>query len=65
MPQHIWKLYGGRRRICGACDVVQTKTGTGSWVPKAKDICPGDGRDSSRRERPKPNADGPRILEDA
>jgi len=64
MPQHIWNTLRSVRQ-CNACCVVQKRV-AGVWSPAAKTICPGDGRDSSRRVRPKPSGDAPRKeLEDA
>ena len=59
MPQHIWQTRGPRR-ICDACDVVQTKR-TVDWLPEVSPICPGNGRDSRRRNQLLPSEDGPKA----
>lgn len=63
MPAHDW-CQVGRFRICDACDAPQRLDAQrDEWRPAVSSICPGDGRDSSRRKRPTPSSGGERIRE--
>jgi hypothetical protein len=62
MPQHLWHTYGNDRRFCDACEVSQIKK-QGRWEPEVSSICPGDGRDTSNRRRPRPRVDGPMVKQ--
>jgi hypothetical protein len=56
MPQHDWQQWGGYR-FCNDCEAEQKFNGQRrEWWPRISPICPGDGRDSSRRGRPAPSA---------
>jgi hypothetical protein len=63
MPQHIWSRRG-TRRICDACDVVQTLRNK-RWTPDVNAICPGDDQRKPPRNTRPPPAGSPRQLEDA
>lgn len=71
MPQHDWqevRLFGVLvARVCNDCEVMQDRrptSGAGDrWEPWVSQICPGDGRDSSRRKRPTPSGSGERTRE--
>jgi hypothetical protein len=57
MPQHDWQQWIGGGRYCGDCNEQQRfDRRRQEWLPEVNPICPGDGRDSSRRRRPAPNA---------